>query len=1104
MAQAEELHDIPSELSFKPHTFIGLFGLDILNNASHRAIWDAFINIRRHDKVSVHYKLFTPENVLPPTKPKRHSYEWYIPKGILKRNWMSKYLYSIPSVMVIFYDLEWNDPFWNERTLECASRVQSVRAALEGRTTKIAVVLIQNGPTIPTVDEAITTERASSLCAVCELNAKNLFLLPNNEHLQGYSLRLENAFYDLAQTFYHQKVRTIRSHKDHLNKTTHQYLFVRHQFKMGFLNELKQDPAIANKHYAQAYSHLLDIRIVDTNALEIKTAASFINFKLCQIAFSLNTPRDAISHFRKHVEIFKSVVGTADLSFEHYSWLSKQYLIFGEIFNEAIEQGLPAVQTQHPGIYFQQAAQYAVKRREACQNFPETTSYPHPDPLDGQQDLEFYGQRPWRPGKLSAEPLDAFKEKEAVCALQIKESAVNHSMLIISILGKAITQAKTYRCHRTRRQLVVWMAEEYYHTKDFKKALALLSHMLWEYRGEQWSSLLSNALLKALDCVYQSPNVSEYVSLALEAQAPAVALEADLKKFLFQNTIKLLKGDMPVAPDGISINENNAAHWKAAIAANIEIKPLSVEMSNITSFLEVKASFTRESFHTNESLPVKVIIRSKCVHDVPLSKATLIIDSASHSIELEVKPGSKDLAKLTCGLIKEFTCMFCVKEDDVGKEFHIRSINIWMGNSPEESVILRYLAQDNLKSKEIELFGSNSKDIFMFENFPQHIKCNVLGKNAHLEISCSYPTPALLGEWFPVSVELENNEKSIISSLIVKASLSDAAKDDSMHEQASYLCIDPLKETSGHNTSISIEQGTLKENTKCSFSFHFKSLLQGTKGVALSACYTLGTSTKCETNKIINIDVVKPFDVVTNFLAPKLDPATRANTKESFVLMLELRCLSPWPLLIESTKLELAPQITCVDKNIKSLLENETLSTEEVGTEAFHVTIETERDQPLSAGLYSVCWRRQCINSVLASSSIVLPTLSRVDPAPLFVELELPANGWVGSPMAALYRIHNRTDHLLEVEMSLQASDAFMFSGQKQMKLRLMPSVVYTFAYNLYPLLSGLVALPLLKLTPTELSSDIKASQLSDLLERSLPSHIYVMPKAKGKSEISN
>lgn len=45
--------------------------------------------------------------------------------------------------------------------------------------------------------------------------------------------------------------------------------------------------------------------------------------------------------------------------------------MFGEIFEEAIRLGLPAVQTMHPGYYFEQAAKHAVDRKlsavELCQ-----------------------------------------------------------------------------------------------------------------------------------------------------------------------------------------------------------------------------------------------------------------------------------------------------------------------------------------------------------------------------------------------------------------------------------------------------------------------------------------------------------------------------------------------------------------------------------------------------------------------------------------------------------------------------------------------------------------------------------------------------------------
>lgn len=43
-----------------------------------------------------------------------------------------------------------------------------------------------------------------------------------------------------------------------------------------------------------------------------------------------------------------------------------RFSVFGDIFDEAVKLGLPAVQTQHPGIYYQQAAQYAILRKKSC------------------------------------------------------------------------------------------------------------------------------------------------------------------------------------------------------------------------------------------------------------------------------------------------------------------------------------------------------------------------------------------------------------------------------------------------------------------------------------------------------------------------------------------------------------------------------------------------------------------------------------------------------------------------------------------------------------------------------------------------------------------
>lgn len=57
----------------------------------------------------------------------RPTYEWYVPKGILKTNWMHKHLYSVPSLVVIFFELDWNDPQFKEKQSELKAKIDIIR-----------------------------------------------------------------------------------------------------------------------------------------------------------------------------------------------------------------------------------------------------------------------------------------------------------------------------------------------------------------------------------------------------------------------------------------------------------------------------------------------------------------------------------------------------------------------------------------------------------------------------------------------------------------------------------------------------------------------------------------------------------------------------------------------------------------------------------------------------------------------------------------------------------------------------------------------------------------------------------------------------------------
>lgn len=188
-------------------------------------------------------------------KPKRPSFEWHHTKGILKKNWILKHLHVLPAVVVLFQDIEWNDPQWSEKLLQCASNIQTLKNSLEGRNTKIALVLLQKGAPAAPGEDLTATERSANLTSKCDINAKMLFVLPNNDHLLAYTIRLESAFLELAQSYYTQMAKQIRVHRDQLTNA-HMALKIRHQFKLGLIAEIRMDYNIALKYMHTTHNNI--------------------------------------------------------------------------------------------------------------------------------------------------------------------------------------------------------------------------------------------------------------------------------------------------------------------------------------------------------------------------------------------------------------------------------------------------------------------------------------------------------------------------------------------------------------------------------------------------------------------------------------------------------------------------------------------------------------------------------------------------------------------------------------------------------------------------------------------------------------------------------
>ncbi|WAR03659.1 TPC11-like protein [Mya arenaria] len=1081
---------LPEELVCRPTGLIFLTGLDVTYNAVHKSIWDSFCNNRRPDRVPLQFQV-------------RQSYEWYIPKGILKSGWMKKHLGQVPAVVVVFYDLDWDEGMWKEKQMECATRVEIVRNSLQGRGTKVCVVLIQKAAPLPPGEDVVAAERAAALCSSCELSAKHLYVLPQTDHLIGYTIRLENAFYELSQAYYHGESRKVKSHKDFLNRTTHQLLFVRHQFKIAFFNELKQDTHTAIKHYKQAYGHVLELRMHDTNILENKNIAGYINYKICRLSFQHNAPLDGIAQFRKHIDFFKSRVGIADLAFEHSAWMSKQFQVFGDLFDEAIKLGLTAIQTQHPGFYYQQAANHAIARKHLARGTCKALTSPlSPDPLESLANLDFYGQRPWRQGHQSIDPPDQQREKEGIAALQAQELKEDHSWLIIPLLNSAVAQFKKYKSLRMKRFLMVQMGEEYFHAKDYQRALMLLSKVTWEYRGERWWSLLTSILTTALKCAYLTGRLQDYVVNCVELIGPYTTCSVEEKTRIQMNLLRVMSNDAPDAEPGLDSGcvEKARSLWTPTSEPFV----FNVEMQNIVPCVECKARFTSLTVAADEEVGLEVYIRVRCPFPVRFSKVSVSLNNPMYNQYLEVIDGHGISAAsegesregnlyLVPGTTRRYSFSFLPVQEDVGSQLEITGVCVVLGSETARCGVMTWVGAggDALPPIQTALTLLPRKlrlHTIDWDQIDTDSVTKIVSRPAHLDICLQHEAPSLQNEFYQIRVVVHNREDTAITNVSLCVTVPE--RDD--FDRATHLSVD-LPEFDGHVVGrlAYIDLGSLEPAAETAKNIFVKCLQTGPKLITFQVDYSIDVKAKghvipCECSKLesLTLNTVSAFEVSVKLMNMKFETIEAVQAEEPFLLMPELKCTSPWPVDIQDSDLQLNSYIAKEDET-KSQLPGVCLEKSECAAECYCLTSANTVPASVNLGSYVLHWKRRqsdkagTIEHPSVTSLFSLPTVS-VEHVPLSIDLQLPAFGKMKCLLPICYMITNRTGFPQEIEVNMEASEAFMFSGNKQL------------TYNLFPLVAGHVSLPKLHLNMTRY-----AGTMDPIVQKMLPSHIFIKPLGK-------
>uniref|UniRef100_A0A1I7VUV7 Trafficking protein particle complex subunit 11 n=1 Tax=Loa loa TaxID=7209 RepID=A0A1I7VUV7_LOALO len=1070
-------NDIPEVLvANRQNQLVFLTGLDIINNRSHAAIFSAFTVNREQDRPPINYAMLDGTQMLYESKVHKQTISSFS-RGFIRVNWIKKYANELPSVIVLFADLGWDHPSWNEKATECESKISSLRTSIGSHATRICIVLLQQ--TQP-IDSPLATERTTKLCQLCQLPTKQLFILPIGERMFSSVLRLETAFHELAQAFYQQCLKSVRARSTPNNSSN---LIIRQQFKLAFLSELRQDTHTALRHYKLAYQHCTECEIIDSEIFELRAVAGLLNYKICQLSFFHSAALEALAQQRRHNNAFfclppGSYPSSVIASIEHLLWKGKQCSLFANLFEQAVMGGLVAVSTQHPGMYLQAAAYYYRQANDAVTTLNTSSQfvgsvYPSPDPLVPTADI-FYGQRPWRATTKNGSLSDPETEKNALIALELRCSP-NHDRCI-ALLSSAMSQFKKYKCLRMQRYMMLLLSDEYFVTGQFAKALQFASHLIWECRREGFTQPITMLLMRALICAFRIADVKEFMTLSVQMlNLHTFPTFASITEQIIANIGLIRQGfppHIPIPHSNMSSAEVEACQylWKTTFAERVFF---SINAPRIDAFIRARVAFlnnTIETVHADSLILLMVALSSYSTKTVFFERMKITVNDGSKETgplplyeftedNIEISP-RKETVKMYKMSLPQSCCTTARQLVVNGLSLEIGSIHSSVyGTMDWDAQSLSYGTYDNSYMNSI------------LDACVGQTTLKIEPREAHFRLEGTNQSETLLGEIATIPLSFICEENSPIRSIRLD------------------WCLDTKEETVGAVVFVNEENQFVPNGTKVleysnpqippfkvfiplddmTVQKHFSILLKSRPSFDINTkILTINNdiieNPLAETNFFIRTDVTAVADVVISEVSWRPGIEVETDKDEKILLNDEICCLES--------------DVITVSSPVRF-----SLKAENKRCDLGEICIHWRRNTSLDGWVMS----QLSIGSVLVKNS------------PLSIEAELRTSYLiVRTAIPVIFTIRNLYCKMIDLQMILEPADVFVFAGNKKIDIRLLPSEIYEYKVSVIALCAG--RLPFPKLTIR--SSMFDSTTLDEIISLSIPDAIFILVSLLFLSEI--
>ncbi|EPB84242.1 hypothetical protein HMPREF1544_09034 [Mucor circinelloides 1006PhL] len=1074
------------------------------------------------------------------------------PDGVMTPLWVKKHLYS-PSVVVGFYDLwDWQteaghpprpqretgplasqvliDPTEREHDTNLAIEINARRKYFQEKGIKFAaVVVLKQRHSDPSIEE-----RLSAIRKQCGLDVRSSFftIAPGSTtEIQEFVNSLYRALYEPALHFYSNRLKKIRKKKSKLpspsqvprttpdlSSTEPQPLSIigwilRYDIKAAFFQEAKQEIDGALKSYEAAYGVIADM-LAPTSSItmghvnlavhgkrwkEARTLADCINVKICKFHLFMNDPAAALSQLNGHLHMFQSYSptwGMGEHTYEYWAWLSKQYRIFADIIDAAIQAGYkvplptayltssvggtpnspllgntgtgitntsgcnPGAILQHPGFYYHLAAMCCAERRRRF---------------------------------LEIERSDANSDTNP--ALQ-NEKLVDHSSLTIELLTKSYEQFKKYRNGRMTLYLAAEIAGTYYETGKFEMAIKFFERIGKTYRKEKWHMVLTSILRWSLRCAKELGSWERAVECLVELMSDDLPMAENKRNDIQKELFDILR----VHP-----------------AANAEQHaPLVIHMDQINTFLACQVQIKKQTNFVGAPVDYQIIVKTnKKSPPMPFrfSAVKVLFNNPQYNVILkdagaEQEPKSVELIDFSQDLSKiteegDYKDWYTAKADlqvfkgqtkalqgsvipqDCGE---LKILGVCFDIiTPQWQVELKYALdkiieeQPASRRKWLESYA-DGKPVYKILDGRGHLSAAiVMQKPPSLDLKFEHAAPALLDELFKLDVTMTSSETETVEATLVAEiknsegvvgedyiTFSMDSQDHAATQEADVGHIEPGKSVT---TSVYLHGGNVT----------------GSRLITITVKYSIvgkDASHIVEKTDSLRIPFIAPFDVNYELCAQseklKKSIAPELAKSERWLLVAALRCFSAWDLDIKHVQLEKDETFNHMHTSLSLIsrmddFDNQTWKTGHIynANYLFQLTTSdlTEEQTAVPAGKIVIEWKRSGDqNEHYYKSVLCLPSI-QFQQQGLVVLADIPSEIYLGEPFTLSYTVYNPTEYLAEYNASIEISEAFVFSGYKQLKGRVLPLSRAAYHYTCYPLLAGKVKLPRLKVMASQQQS---------------------------------